>query len=326
MLLLLVANAAAEEQRVRIGTIIPEGTPWARELKALQRDAESAAGGDLHLKWYLGGIAGDELEMAERVRRDQLDGVLSGGMLCERLAPSMRVIRIPGLLQTWEETAYVLGRLRGVFEKEAQQGGFAYIAETIVGPSIVFARSPVNDLADLKKSRFWVWDTDTVLRRMLPEIGVSVVPLPINDAGRAYDAGQIDGFITPAAAALGFQWSARVRYHADLRMGFIAGCLLVANRAFDALPRRGQQALRDAAAKTSAHWRETGRAQEEELLGGLFRRQGVRPMAVSNGFRGTFLGAARTARERVGAAVVPDELTQRVLSMLADFRAERLAP
>jgi hypothetical protein len=46
---------------------------------------------------------------------------------------------------------------------------------------------------------------------------------------------------------------------------------------------------------------------------------------VSPTFRGSFFDAARTARERVGAAMVPAELMQRVLSLLADYRSEGLS-
>ena len=66
---------------VRMATPAPEGTGWAREIHAISREVEAATHDGVKLKWYLGGIAGDELQMGERVRRDQLDGVGSGGML-----------------------------------------------------------------------------------------------------------------------------------------------------------------------------------------------------------------------------------------------------
>ncbi|MCA1664398.1 MAG: hypothetical protein LC659_09050, partial [Myxococcales bacterium] len=66
--------APAETTVLRMAAIAPEGTSWARELKAFARGVEKATDGALRVKWYLGGVAGDEAEELARVERDQLDG------------------------------------------------------------------------------------------------------------------------------------------------------------------------------------------------------------------------------------------------------------
>jgi TRAP-type C4-dicarboxylate transport system substrate-binding protein len=326
-LLFFVSGAArGEEQTLRIGTIVPEGTGWARDLRAMARELDAAADGTVHLKFYMGGIAGDEMEMLARVRRGQLDGVLSGGMACETIAPSLRVVRIPGVLQTWPETSYALGRLRPIFDDEAKRNGFTYLGEAIVGPSILFTRAPVRDLAVLKQQRLWVWDIDQMLKLMLPEMGIPVVPLPIRETLHAYEQSRVDGAITPAVVMLAFQWSTVMRYYIDLRLGFVVGCLLVANRAFDALPATAQQAMRIVAAKAKQRFEQTGRMQEEQLMRGLFQKQGLTPISVDAGTRGSFFEAARAARERVAGKLVSQELISRVLGMLADYRSTHWSP
>src|SRR4051812_42020614 len=95
---LLALPAAAQEHVLRFATIIPDGTPWAREVRAFARDVEKKTAGSVRVKIYFGGIAGDETESLQRIQRDQLDATVAS-MLCHRLAPSMRVTRVPGLLQ-----------------------------------------------------------------------------------------------------------------------------------------------------------------------------------------------------------------------------------
>jgi TRAP-type transport system periplasmic protein len=326
LLVFMSAAARGEEQTLRIGTIVPEGTGWARGLRATANNVEAGTRGAVHLKFYMGGIAGDEMEMLARVRRGQLDGILSGGMACETIAPSLRVVRIPGVLQSWPETSYALGRLRPIFEEEAKRNGFTYLGEAIVGPSILFTRTPVHDIAVLKRQRLWVWDIDKMLRLVLPEMGIPVVPLPIRETLQAYEQARLDGAVTPAVVALAFQWSTAMRYYIDLRLGFVVGCLLVANRAFDALPASSQQVVRIESAKAKQRFEQLGRMQEEQLLGGLFQKQGLTPMNVDAGTRSTFFEAARGARERVAGKLVSQELITRVLGMLADFRSTHWSP
>src|SRR5262249_20794068 len=89
------ARASSTAALLRIATVAPDGSAWARELKAWARDVESTTEGAVHIKIYFGGIAGDELTVLDRIRREQLDGAI-GSELCTRLAPSLKVARIIG--------------------------------------------------------------------------------------------------------------------------------------------------------------------------------------------------------------------------------------
>ena len=77
------ARAADPPPALRFGTLVPDGTAWARELKAFAREVEDVA--HQRIKFYWGGIAGDEREMIARIKRGQLDG--AAGAVC---APSWR--------------------------------------------------------------------------------------------------------------------------------------------------------------------------------------------------------------------------------------------
>src|SRR4051812_8506312 len=92
--------AAAEPVTLRIATIAPDGTAYAREARALGRDLETETGGQVRIKWYFGGVAGNEMQMLDRIKRDQLDGAVSAGMMCRVLAPTMRVFGVLGLFQS----------------------------------------------------------------------------------------------------------------------------------------------------------------------------------------------------------------------------------
>jgi TRAP-type C4-dicarboxylate transport system substrate-binding protein len=314
--------AAADPHVIRMATPAPEGTAWAREANAISREVDAATHGELKLKWYFGGIAGDELQMGERVRRDQLDGVASGGMLCARLAPSMRVLSVLGLFQDRSESAYIAGRLKPLLDEELAKKGFVNLAELSVGPQVMFTRQPVATLAALRSTRLWLWDLDQVQARQLKQMGVPIVPTPLEEAAAAYDSGQSDGFLAVTQAALAFQWSTQARYLTPLRIGVLTGCFIVSHRAFDALPLASQEVLRAATAKGAQRLSELGNQQDEALLGGLFTKHGLKFVPVSERFRAEFFQAAATAREALGEELLPQALLLKVTSWLADYRAE----
>jgi TRAP-type C4-dicarboxylate transport system substrate-binding protein len=129
-----------------------------------------------------------------------------------------------------------------------------------------------------------------------------------------------DIFAIPTAA-LAFQWSARTHYVSELKIGFLAGCMVVANRAFDSLTLEEQQIFREAAAKLEMRFDQLGRSDDNRLLHGLFQRQGLRSVALSPMLRSEFFSAAEEARQHLPPALLP--LVQKVSSWLADYRAVR---
>ena len=325
------ADARAEPQRVlRLATVAPDGTSWAREARAFAAEVERSTAGRVRIKWFLGAIAGGEGEMLERARRDQLDGLVSGGPVCEQVAPSMRPMQLPGLFQSRAESVYVMNRLRPLLDDEFRRAGFANLGEVSLGPGVLFLRAPVHSMAEVRRLRLWIWDAlfegaSLSYQRFADLLGVTLVPLPIEAAGRAYEEGRVDAFFAVPTAALAFQWSVRARYVLDLHVAYAVGCLLVTNRAYDAMPFDDQRALLDATARMILRLDDLGRRQDAALLGGLFERQGVKRLVPSEAFRAQFFEAARTVRERLGEEALPQALLQRMLGMLADYRAEHRA-
>lgn len=322
-LALLAGVAHAEPKHVmRFSCVAPEGSLWGREMRAFAREVESATQGAVQVKTYLGGITGTEAELDDRFRRNQLDGAASAGMFCQKAAPSMRVLRVHGVFNDRDEAAHVSRMLRDTIDAEMKANGFINLGTVGLGSDSVLARAPVTTLHELKQQRLWLWDLDEVGITMARAEGLNVVTLPLEQAAQGFDEQKTDGFIAIPTAVLGYQWYTRARYLLPLHMGFITACFPVTRRSFDRLSLAQQNIMLAAAAKLAARIDDLGRRQDDALLGGLFEKQGVHPLPVSNAMRSEFLASARTVRERLGDTLVPKALIERVLAWLADYRSE----
>jgi TRAP-type C4-dicarboxylate transport system substrate-binding protein len=322
LLLLAAATAHAEPRVLRIASVAPDGTPWARELKAFAREVEVDTHGEVRVKLYLGGIVGDELEVMGRIEREQMDGQIAGGV-CTRLAPSLGVLMLPGLFQNRAEAAFVVNQLRARLEAEAMQRGYVLLGDTGLGPQIILSRTPIRSLLELRAAKLWKWQLEEVGVKTLERMGIGLkLTTSLNDAADTYDRGVSNGFLAAPTAALAYQWSVRARYFTDLRTGYLTGCSVVASRAFDRISVENQRILRSLTLKLEGRMEEIGARVDEALLGGLFQKQGLVAVKPSESFRADFFEAARTARETVGTPLVAPELLQRVTALLADYRAE----
>jgi len=319
---LVGGRAAAEPVTLRLASIVPEGTSWARVFRAFARDVETQSKGQVRVKWYLGGIAGDEREVPRRIARGQLDGE-AASVTCSDIAPSLRVLRVVGMFRRREETHAIIAHLRPQLETEFRRAGYVPLAITWIGSDLAFSREPIRSMDDLKRQRLWIWSLDPVWVAQMKALGIHAVALPVEDAGRAYEEGRIDGFMALPNAALAFQWAARTRYFSNLTLASMASCMFVSSSAMESLPFDSQEAVRAAANKATLHFEDASGAQEDALIGGLFERQGTRRVDASPTFRAQFLETARVAREALPETLVPRALMTKVLGWLSDFRAER---
>ena len=156
-LLLAAGVGRAEPQVLRIATVAPDGTAWARDLKVFAHAVENATGGAVRVKLILGGIAGDEDQLLGRLQRGQLDGAASGGLLCQQLAPSLGVLSVTGLVQERNEASFVAGKLKPIVDQEAARAGYAILATASVGPLMLFSKTPIASMSDLRARKIWAW-------------------------------------------------------------------------------------------------------------------------------------------------------------------------
>jgi TRAP-type C4-dicarboxylate transport system substrate-binding protein len=321
------APASAQSRTVlRVATVAPDGTSWARAIRAFAGEVEAASSGTVAVKVYWGAIAGDDSQSAERVERGQLDGVFSGGILCEHKAPSLRALRLVGLYQSRAEADHVLGVLRPVVDEELRRAGLVMLTIGNLGPSDVFSRRPIRTLADLKRDPLWQWDTDDVQRAILTRMGLKLVPLPLTEATRAYAEQRSDGFLSIPSAVLAFQWSVQAKYFSDLQLSYLMGCFVLSQRAFDKLPVAQQEQVRAAGARLGARMMAIAREQDDALVHGLFQHQGLVTVPVSSELRDEFFAAARAARDSLGEQLVPAPLMARVRAALDEYRAHHPPP
>jgi TRAP-type C4-dicarboxylate transport system substrate-binding protein len=313
-LLALCSTASAAPVLLRIGTVVPDGSAWARELRAFQRDAERV---DVKMKIYWGGIAGSEPQMIERARKGQLDGI-AGASSCYSLSPSLRAARPLGMFASTPQASVLLRQIPHVNE-EYLAAGFVSMGVTQLGPSIIFLKQPVKSWDELKRLRLWRWSEDAVGTAHAQLVGLNVVATPLESAMQAMDEGKIDGFIGLAASSLAFQWHARAPYVLPLVVDNFGACLLISARAWDLVPLEAREEFKAAAAKLEARMELVGQEMDKTVMSGSLVGRGITVLPVSDELRRQFREAAKKTRhELVAKGLIPQAAFDFMESQLAE--------
>jgi TRAP-type C4-dicarboxylate transport system substrate-binding protein len=320
--LLLSTVAHADQTVIRLGSVAPDGSGWARELRRFDQEIQQGTKGRVRIKLFMNGVAGDEIEMTERLKRRQLDAVGSAGMTCERFMPSLRVLRFPGLFQSRDEANFVMNLMRRELEADARRAGLVYLTGVGMGADLLFSKKPIRSLSELRTVRAWRWKPDEVELALNQEMGLQVEPGELDEASHWMEQKKVDAFWAIPSAALVFQWSLQAPYLLNLTNGHLFGCVLMAASVIDGLSPEDRRAVLAASAHLGEGVKVVVERIDEALLGGAFQHQGVKVIQPSEAFRAQFFASAFAARSRVSDRFAPRELLDRVLRMLADYRAE----
>jgi TRAP-type C4-dicarboxylate transport system substrate-binding protein len=313
------ALAAAAPLTLRLATAAPDGSSWAREFRAFSRDVTAHTDGEVQMKWYFGAIVGDELEVMERIARGQVDGTASAGPLCQKLSPTVRAMRAQDLMQSHEEARWLLGNLNGTIAKEILTHGLVYFGGPVLGVELVLSRDDLSTLPALERARLWRWDLDVAAVALSRAAGLTIVPRPVDDLLHAWERGEIDGAIAIPSTALAFQLLPHIRHVQSWPHGFLMGCFLIAQHAFDRMSFAQQQAVRADATKAILRVDEVARETDARLLGSLFAQQGISvappPAELTERLRAAMHEAPRKA-----ADAISDETLRHLREILAEHR------
>ncbi len=314
-------NDPPPRRTLAMASIAVDGTLWARMFKEFGDEVQRGTHGQVRLKWYFGTTAGDELTALERVRKGELAGTV-GASFCSRVAPSLRALEVPGLVQSDEEAGEVLRQLRPIWEAESERTPLLLLAVSSgLGHRVLFSRRPVRTLQELRKSAYWIYELDEVEREQLPVMGVNIVPLAIPQAGRAYDERRVDGFFSVPAAAVYYRYGVKAKYFTDLQSMFLPGCVIFSRQEFAQLGEQEQRVIREAANRLGERIAIAGSKQDQDLLTRIFPEQGLRPVPMDAAFQRDFVEAARVASARLGSRLIPLDLVRRVSTIVEAIRA-----
>jgi len=84
---------------LKIATLAPEGSTWMNLMHEMDERVREATGNEVGFKFYAGGVQGDERLVLRKMRTGQLHGGGFTGNGLGVIAPSLRVLEIPFLLE-----------------------------------------------------------------------------------------------------------------------------------------------------------------------------------------------------------------------------------
>lgn len=272
--ILSVFNAQAEESRkpiiIKLAGVAPEGTVYMDISHQFEKSVEEKTGGTVDIRWYSGGVLGDEPDMVRLMKLGQLQGAGMTGVGMGKIDIRLRVLELPMLLKSYKEVDIALQKVFPYLQKIAEEKGFLIIAPSEAGFVYLFSKNQVSKIEDLKGVRLWLWERDPFAVEVFRHFkGAIPVLLPVTDVPMGFSTGLLDAFYASPLVVIALQVYGRVKYMTDFPITYGSGFFVVNKKWFEGLPSNIQKIFISEGKKYFKIMKEEIRGDNEKSLKAL---------------------------------------------------------
>jgi hypothetical protein len=188
---LLPARAQAQTV-IKVATLAPEGSAWMNLFHEWGHNVEAHSAGKLKIKFYAGGVAGDERDAVRKMRLHQINAAAVTSIGLGLIQSEVRVLELPMLIKNYDELDYVRNAMSDEFRKKFEEKGYVLLGWGDVGPVHIFSNTPIRSKADLNQTKMWAWTDDPLVKAMFKQLGSNGVPLGVPDVLTSLQTGLIN--------------------------------------------------------------------------------------------------------------------------------------
>lgn len=241
----LALISAASAQTFKIATLSPDGSLWMKKMRAGAAEIKTLTDTRVKIKFYPGGIMGDDKAVLRKIRVGQLHGgALAGGSLAKFYKDS-QIYNLPLKFKNYKEVDFIRSKLDQKIMTGFEQKGFITFGLAEGGFAYAMSKTaPITQVEQLKKFKVWVPSDDKASLVITQAYDISPIPLSIADVLPALQTGIINAVATSPIAAIALQWHTQVEYITNIPLMYFYAVLAINKKTFSKLSEPDQQIVR----------------------------------------------------------------------------------
>ena len=243
---LALTTATASAQRVlSMATLAPAGSTWMRVFDSANRELWRRSNNALSIRWYAGGVQGDEGEVIRKMRSGRLDGAAVTAVGLGQIHAPILAFQLPALFTSADGLVRARTALTGELNTAFETAGFTLLGFGGTGNPRLFSTRALRTPNDLRSAHPWQWRDDVIGPALWTEAGATGVPLQVPEVLSALQTNRIDTLIGSPLACVSLQWSNAMRFMSDRADTASLGGLILSRAAFSGLPADQQTLVRE---------------------------------------------------------------------------------
>lgn len=321
--LMVMLPGQAMGLRLKIATLSPEGSVWMQKMREGAKELALKTNNRIRIKFYPGGVMGDDNAVLRKIRVGQLHGgAVVGGSLTKYFKDN-QIYGLPMKFKSFEEIDYVRRQLDRRIIDGLEKGGFVTFGIAEGGFAYVMATVPIRTVEEMRRQKVWVPDNDKTIMEAVQAFDITPIPLSIADVRAGLQTGLINTVTIPPIGAIALQWHTQIKYLMDEPFLYIYGVLAVARKVFDKLSPDDQRVFREIMGRVFQELDRLNRQDNVKAREAL-RKQGiefVKPDA--DALKQWYDNAAAIPERLIQAGKLSREMVNTLESLLVDYRSKQ---
>jgi TRAP-type C4-dicarboxylate transport system substrate-binding protein len=249
-ILVLAFALPLQAATLKIATVTPEGSQWMKDMRASAKEIKERTEGRVQIKYYGGGVMGNDKKVLSRIRIGSLQGGAFTPTALAAQYPELNLYGLPMVFDSEEEAAFARSRLDSKLSAGLEKAGYVNFGFAAGGFAVLMSNTPIDSLDDLKGKKVWIPEGDEISRRAMQALSLSPVTLPLTDVLTGLQTGLIDIVAMSPIGALVLQWHTKVKYITELPLVYTLGFMAVDKRAFGKISDADQAIVREVMGRT----------------------------------------------------------------------------
>ena len=322
-MLLLMLPTGSQAVRFKIATLSPEGSVWMQKMEEGAREVARKTDNRVHIKFYPGGVMGDDEAVLRKIRVGQLQGGAVVGGSLSRYYQDNQIYGLPLEFKSFDEIDYVRRHLDTKIMEGLEKGGFVTFGIAEGGFAYVMSTVPIHSVDDMRRQKVWVPDNDKTILESIKAFDINPIPLSIADVRAGLQTGLINTVATPPIGAIALQWHTQIKYLMDEPFLYIYGLLAIDQDVFKKLSTKDQQIFREVMGLV---FKELDRLNREDNIKAMevLRKQGIEFITPdAQALKKWYTDAAEVPEQLIRAGKLSREMVDTLENLLKEYRSKQ---
>jgi len=243
LLLSLITSPSSYAVKLKIATLAPAGTSWMKEMKKGAQTIKKMTKGRVKIKFYPGGVMGNDQSVHRKIRINQLQGGAFSSSGLSSIDSSIQVLSLPMVFKSFAEVDTVRKAMDEKIKQHVADHGFVVLGISEGGFARIMSNKKINTIQDIRDSKVWIPEGDELVQETFKTMGISPIPLPIADVFTGLQTGLIETIASTSTGAIAFQWHTKLTHMVDIPVLYVIGILAVDQKAFNKINPADQQVV-----------------------------------------------------------------------------------
>ena len=276
----------------------------------------------VQIKFYPGGVMGDDMAVLRKIRIRQLQGgAITLGALSNYF-PDSQIYSLPMLFRNLEEVSYVRSKLDAVILQGLEKKGFVSFGLVEGGFAYIMSLDPIQSVSQLRSRKAWVPSTDNLAMEAVKAYEVQPIPLPLGDVLTGLQTGLIDTVAAPPIATIALHWHTQVRYLTDMPLLYSTGLLIIEKKALNKLSKHDQQIMHEVMGRVFSEINKQNRIDNNGAFSAI-QTQGIELVKPDSIQLQEWRRYAKAAIKRlIESGKISKDIVQTVEQHLNDYRSQ----